>query len=151
MIKARLRPKRRIGGGRAPIWRPICSRARSFEYCFDFERTGHMNESANHSSESVPSLNRLSSLARSGDADARERAQARLEGQLQPIVRLALRKGVGIPRVVGWVRQAHARLAGGVRSTDPDQYTAEITRMLTATLLDRPPRRSTTRDTVFGI
>jgi hypothetical protein len=109
-----------------------------------------MNEFANQSSGSAQSLHRLSSLAQSGDDDARQRAQARLEGQLQPIVRLALRKGVGIPRVVGWVRQAHARLAGGVRSADPDQYTVEIARMLTATLLDRPDRQSPP-DTVRGI
>jgi hypothetical protein len=110
-----------------------------------------MNEFMNQSTASGESLNRLADLARGGDDEARERVQARLEDQLQPIVRLALRKGVGIPRVVGWVRQAHARLADGRRTEAPEQYAAEITRMLTATLLDGPLRRSRTHDTVVGV
>ncbi len=110
-----------------------------------------MNECMNQSMDSGDSLNRLASLACRGEDEAREHAQSRLEGELQPIVRLALRKGVGIPRVVGWVRQAQARLSNGARVAEPDQYAVEITRMLTATLLDGSTRQSIAHDTVLGI
>jgi hypothetical protein len=111
-----------------------------------------MNGFNNHPTSDDDSLKWLSISARRGDDDtAREREAARLEGQLQPIVRLALRKGVGIPRVVGWVREAHARLSNGARTTPPEQYAVEITRMLTATLLDKSSRHASVHDTVMGI
>jgi hypothetical protein len=96
-------------------------------------------------------LNQLAAMARLGNVEALEIAQARLEKQLQPIVRLALRTGAGIPRVVGWVQQAQARLSRGRRPAVPDEFAAEIIGMLTATLLGRSTQRAQAGDTAKGI
>lgn len=80
-------------------------------------------------------------------------AQSQLEERLRPIVRLALRKGEGIPEIVGWVRRAQANLVGNISRRD--QGAAEIARMLSVTLLHAHtllPRSSAPRhaDTIVG-
>lgn len=67
------------------------------------------------------------------DADA----DSKLEGSLTPIVRLALRRGVGIPALVQWVRKAHAEMARDRQGT-PEQFAPQIACML-ARVLTRPP------------
>jgi len=57
-----------------------------------------------------------------------------LEESLVPIVRVALRKGVGVPTVVAWVRQTYDRLSQGSKSLSPDYYVPQITRLLCARL-----------------
>jgi hypothetical protein len=74
-----------------------------------------------------------------GDAAARTEVRERMEASLAPIVRVAIRRGEGLPPVVRWVRRAFATLADG-RAMPDEQYTAEITQLLCAELL----RRSTT-------
>jgi hypothetical protein len=58
-----------------------------------------------------------------------------LQGCLTPLVSLALRKGVGMPALVTWVRAAHARISEGARPEPPERYASQITRLLCATLL----------------
>jgi hypothetical protein len=94
-------------------------------------------------------LNQLATMARRGNVEALELAQARLEKQLQPIVCLALRTGAGIPRVVGWVQQAQARLSRGRRPAVADEFAAEITGMLIATLLGSSTQSA--HDTAIGV
>ncbi len=97
---------------------------------------------------------RLRNLAAFLHRDGSDLAQSQLEERLRPIVRLALRRGEGIPEVVGWVRRAQANLVG--TASRPDQGAAEIARMLSATLMQAEaarPRPSAPRhaDTVVGI
>jgi hypothetical protein len=99
-------------------------------------------------------LESLAGMSQQRGGEALELAQSQLEERLRPIVRLALRKGEGIPEVVGWVRRAQANLVDNI--SRPDQGAAEIARMLSVTLLHARrllPRSSAPRhaDTVVGI
>jgi hypothetical protein len=55
-----------------------------------------------------------------------------LEETLAPMVRLALRKGVGVPEVVQWVQQTYAALTEGSTLAPPEAYVPQITRLLCA-------------------
>jgi|SRR5262249_9026092 len=77
---------------------------------------------------------RLGELAASHGADADE-ARQELEGRLSPLVRVALRKGVGAPDFVNWVRTALARLKDGANALPADQFAPQITRLLCAELM----------------
>jgi hypothetical protein len=80
------------------------------------------------------SLAQLAERVRRGDRQAPEEFQARLSGELGPAVRLALRRGLGAPLVVKWVRQTFDELSGGM-PVPPEQFAPQITRMLCDTLL----------------
>jgi hypothetical protein len=51
---------------------------------------------------------------------------------------VALRKGIGSPKLVRWVRRAYEQLADGVNAAVPERYAADITRMLAAALASNP-------------
>ena len=76
-----------------------------------------------------------------------------LEGTIGPMVRLALRRGAGVPALVQWVRQALDRVAGPNPPT-PEAYAPQITRLLCAALLNEhrpePLRRPPAPDTATG-
>jgi hypothetical protein len=57
-----------------------------------------------------------------------------VEDKLTPIVRLALRRGVGAPVVVQWVRQTFDRLSEGLAPASAEHYVPQITRLLRARL-----------------
>jgi hypothetical protein len=113
-----------------------------------------MFEQPSFSSTRIGGLGDFARLVGNQDGESLEQAQDRLEERLRPIVRLALRKGEGIPEVVGWVKRAQANLG-----VDPvvrfDQCAVEIARMLSATLLRASARRTANAshrhaDTVVG-
>ncbi|HLW65298.1 MAG TPA: hypothetical protein VKS79_08265 [Gemmataceae bacterium] len=53
-----------------------------------------------------------------------------LEETLEPMVRLALRKGLGVPEVVQWVQRTYVALTEGVAPASPEFYVPQITRLL---------------------
>ncbi|HEV3145134.1 MAG TPA: hypothetical protein VGZ47_14690 [Gemmataceae bacterium] len=63
--------------------------------------------------------------------DSEQRMQD-LEECLAPMVRLALRKGVGLPEVVEWVQQTYAGLIEGTTPAPLEYYVPQITRLLCA-------------------
>src|SRR5262245_560139 len=85
----------------------------------------------------IPTLEfrrRLRELAACHGAGMDE-AREELEGRLSPLVRVALRKGVGAPDFVNWVRTALARLMDGANVEPADQFAPQITRLLCAELM----------------
>jgi hypothetical protein len=60
------------------------------------------------------------------------RRMQELEETLAPMVRLALRKGLGVPEVVQWVQQTYVALTEGVTPAAPEFYVPQITRLLAA-------------------
>src|SRR5260370_11293544 len=75
-----------------------------------------------------------------------------LQSTLGPMVRVALRRGTGVPAVVRWVRQALERIAGP-NPQMPEAYAPQITRLLCAALRNshRPePCRPPALETVAG-
>ncbi len=56
-----------------------------------------------------------------------------LQRTLAPMVRVALRRGAGLPAVVCWVRQTLERIAGPNPQL-PEAYAPQITRLLCAAL-----------------
>jgi hypothetical protein len=74
-------------------------------------------------------------LRRDGEQN-RDSVEARITASLAPIIRVALRRGVGIPSIVAWARRTHAEIAGN-RVVAPDQYATEITRMLCSVLMKK--------------
>lgn len=89
---------------------------------------------------------RLDQLVRAKGRSPEEQ-QRDLEKSLTPMVRLALRKGIGIPALVHWVRSTYLRLSPNPHLGAPEQYAPQITRLLSATLLqpadvsEAPPTR----------
>lgn len=61
-----------------------------------------------------------------------DRLRLALERRLSPMVRLALRRAIGVPALVAWVSSAKQRLAA---TDDLDASTRIITRWLSAELL----------------
>jgi hypothetical protein len=82
-------------------------------------------------------LDDLAARARRGDAAAGAEFRRRMKASLGPIVRLATRRGEGLPPVVRFIRKTFATMADG-RPMPDDQYTAEITQLLCAELLRSP-------------
>lgn len=78
-------------------------------------------------------LSSLAERSRGGDRAARAELQDRLAGSLAPAVRLALRRGVGRPSLVRWVRRTYASLAPDLNSP-PERYAPQIVRLLCCAL-----------------
>lgn len=68
-------------------------------------------------------------LAGQGDGLSDVASLGSIGDGLAPIVRLALRRGEGLPPVVRWVRRTFAAMAGG-RAVPPEQYADAITEVL---------------------
>lgn len=81
-------------------------------------------------------LQQLMLLADCDPTSATARLQPALEKRLSPMVRLALRTGLGVPALVAWVNGARRHLAAG---HDPDGCAEALTRWLSSELL-RPRR-----------
>jgi hypothetical protein len=94
-------------------------------------------------------------IDRGADVSTRQLEQ-RLEAALAPMVRTALTRGVGLPQLVRWVKNALPRVApegAADRPVDPNQAAAPLARLLCAALLRprsdaRPP---SARETVVGV
>ena len=91
-------------------------------------------------------MSRLAELAGGGD----EAAAAEIRERLCPIVRVALRRGEGLPSVVRWVRRIYETMSGG-RDGPPDEYTPAIAQMLCRELLRGRSTDPRAGDTVLGL
>ncbi len=98
----------------------------------------------------APDINGLSALVgRPLPTHAHGLEEEQLLSALAPIVRLALRRGTGVPSVVAWVRRTHAALADG-RHVPRDHFAPQITRLLCAAFLadansPKPANRAASR------
>jgi hypothetical protein len=81
--------------------------------------------------------------------------EQRLESALAPMVRTALSRGLGLPQLVRWVKDAVPRVLPEAADgpVDPDWAAPPLARLLCAALL-RPradARPQSAHETVFGI
>jgi hypothetical protein len=93
---------------------------------------------SNSAPRSEGTLHDLAARSRRGDAEAAAEFRRRMNSSLGPIVRLAMRRGEGPPRVVSWVRRAAATMADG-RRVPPQQFASDIAELLCSELLRSPP------------
>jgi hypothetical protein len=91
-------------------------------------------------------LHNLAERWRLGGPDARPRLEAELERTLVPMVRCALRGGVGLSPLVGWVRRQAESLPQGEERSAP-----RLARLLCGELLRRAsPNAAGALETLVG-
>ncbi len=109
-----------------------------------------MNHESRSASPVGTGLLALTDRVRGGDRIARDELQSRLQGGLAPVVRLALRRGVGFPGLVRWVHQTCAELSCD-RNIPPERYASEITRRLCSALVQELPPAPARMDSATGV
>jgi hypothetical protein len=80
----------------------------------------------------ISSLKRLLSISHIGNIDA---CQSAIEETLTPMVRVALRRGLGAATLVNWVRDADRNIAMPLEESSVESRAAMICRWLASELL----------------
>ncbi len=97
----------------------------------------------------LESLHTLAERMRRGSPEARQRLRHELEDSLVPLIRSAIRGGIGMPQLVSWVRR---HLPAAPAGTSPESVAPSLAHLLCDTLLrqyqPRPTADIAARETV---